>query len=605
MPRSRETPSASLVSSLVALMGCLLLLMSLPQWALAATPGRPTVSGQPPAVAGSPPKLAVPKGSDGASHQASLAGVLSAILGKRGLGQLDKSWFTVDETGVQPSIAIDLPPSAAHTATYLSFPERFVLDLDGALLPKGAGASSAGLSWHNAERVRYSQFDGDTVRVVVDLRSPVLFSVARAAIGPGRDRITITPAKSVTSFDVSADDGTLGPLLGAAAVIRISGDGALSATLPVGPSNMLTFDVDGAWSDARPGVPGEACGYGPVTLLEVSSSPDREARVTADLGGLMWWEGQPGSDPGQLLVYLYPVIDAVSIRAVEGEARLLITPSLVGLRADGVSVQEEPSEGNARSLRVHIKGVVPPPYLEPSLSDSTGLVQTIAVSRTSDGSDVLLGLALAVKPIVEPSADGLSVRVRLTRAPLAGKTVIIDPGHGGSDPGAVGATGLQEKSVALDIAQQVAAFLADAGAVVLMTRCEDVYIPLGQRAALGRDLAVPADAFVSIHANSFTTPKPSGTETWYSKSSVAGSEALARCVQTASVKAMGLLNRGLKTDERLAVTRGRSIPAILHEIAFLSNAAEESLLSGADARRRVAIALSDGIMAFLKGDGVK
>jgi N-acetylmuramoyl-L-alanine amidase len=88
--------------------------------------------------------------------------------------------------------------------------------------------------------------------------------------------------------------------------------------------------------------------------------------------------------------------------------------------------------------------------------------------------------------------------------------VVLDPGHGGEDPGAIGPAGTYEKDVVLAIARQTKALLEqDNRVIVFMTREEDVFIPLGERVRKAR--SVNADVFVSIHADAFTRPDARGS----------------------------------------------------------------------------------------------
>jgi len=95
---------------------------------------------------------------------------------------------------------------------------------------------------------------------------------------------------------------------------------------------------------------------------------------------------------------------------------------------------------------------------------------------------------------------------------LTGRKIFVDAGHGGSDPGAIGPTGLQEKDVNLDVALRLRDWLQDLGASVEMSRTTDIFIPLGTRADLANGFG--ADRFISIHNNAFTSPTANGTETF-------------------------------------------------------------------------------------------
>ena len=132
-------------------------------------------------------------------------------------------------------------------------------------------------------------------------------------------------------------------------------------------------------------------------------------------------------------------------------------------------------------------------------------------------------------------------------AQFSGRKFVLDPGHGGSDPGAVGIDGgvaPNEEDFVLDVALRLRTLLQNAGATVVMTRTTDTTVSLTAR----RDLtnAEDPDAFLSIHCNSFGDPIPHGTETFWWTSGNASDQALAGDVQSRMVAAFALTNRGVK-----------------------------------------------------------
>ena len=127
--------------------------------------------------------------------------------------------------------------------------------------------------------------------------------------------------------------------------------------------------------------------------------------------------------------------------------------------------------------------------------------------------------------------------------------IAIDAGHGGTDPGAIGVNGLIEKELNLNVALKVEKLLKQEGITVVMTRRGDSRPSLSQRV----NIAVngKADAFVSIHGNSFNT-KGYGTETWISTASTRADDSrkLATYIQERLYKALGTKNRGVKPDRK-------------------------------------------------------
>ena len=158
--------------------------------------------------------------------------------------------------------------------------------------------------------------------------------------------------------------------------------------------------------------------------------------------------------------------------------------------------------------------------------------------------------------------------------------VILNPGHapnGVPDPGAVNDnTGLRECDVALAVGDLVARYLKAAGVEVTnVFQCDSLEEICNRANASGADL------FISIHCNSFVDPDAKGTETWACAGSSAG-HALANCIQSQIVDALGTVDRGVKTAtpgvNGLYVLTNTDAPAVLVELAFISNNEDEPLL---------------------------
>ncbi len=191
---------------------------------------------------------------------------------------------------------------------------------------------------------------------------------------------------------------------------------------------------------------------------------------------------------------------------------------------------------------------------------------------------------------------GEEVTLTLRRPEPGGRLVALDPGHGGSDPGAIGPTGLREKDVNLAIATCLARLLESSGVRVLLTRSGDEEVGLQERAA--RANAAGADVFVSIHANASVNPATGGTSTYtYTAREKEARLFLARLVQEELVAATGLRNIGV-LEEGFAVLKYTQIPAVLVEVAFISNPAEERLLADPGFQERVAAALARALERF-------
>ena len=183
------------------------------------------------------------------------------------------------------------------------------------------------------------------------------------------------------------------------------------------------------------------------------------------------------------------------------------------------------------------------------------------------------------------------------------KIITIDPGHGGSDSGAVGPNGYTEKEGAFVISQKVASILNQSGAKVVMTRDSDVDV-YGPNASARNELQarvdvgnrVNSDIFVSIHCNAFVNPAANGTQTFYYGSSYQG-QRLAQSIQEKMIEANGLRDRGISTCN-FYVVKHSYMPAVLIETAFITNYDEEALLSDDEWQTIMAKAIAEGINEY-------
>lgn len=178
-------------------------------------------------------------------------------------------------------------------------------------------------------------------------------------------------------------------------------------------------------------------------------------------------------------------------------------------------------------------------------------------------------------------------------------TVVIDPGHGGRDPGGTGWLGIKEKNVTLAIAHLVAIeALSEPQLRVVLTRRSDVYVPLGERTALANRLG--ASLYLSIHANIHRDQRVRGIETllpqsWRGRSW--RSVTLARDLQANLVRELASRDRGVKY-QRLYL-RWSEVPAALVEVGFLSNPEEARLLQSLSHQDQIARAILAAIKEYL------
>ncbi|WP_165279868.1 N-acetylmuramoyl-L-alanine amidase family protein [Paenibacillus protaetiae] len=174
-------------------------------------------------------------------------------------------------------------------------------------------------------------------------------------------------------------------------------------------------------------------------------------------------------------------------------------------------------------------------------------------------------------------------------------TVVIDAGHGGTDPGARSVDGRWEKDLNLQISLKLKALLDQEKQIkVVLSRPEDKYVGLADRVTIAEQNK--ADIFISIHANSDPKGTATGTETYYTRES---SKSLADVIHSHLVKGTGLKDRGVK-QESLHVTRETTMPAILLETGFLTNQTDVNTVFDDKVQNRIAAEIVAGIKQYLK-----
>ena len=187
---------------------------------------------------------------------------------------------------------------------------------------------------------------------------------------------------------------------------------------------------------------------------------------------------------------------------------------------------------------------------------------------------------------------------------LKGKLIAIDPGHGGNDAGAIGPSGVMEKTVTLNVALELEKMLKAHGAEVIMTRRTDKTVsPKGASASAIEELQARCDIanrakatiFISIHADSFTNASARGTTGYYySQTEGQASIKLADCIRKALCEQIRTPSRGTKPCN-FYVVRNTDMPATLIELAFISNHEEEKIMSSKDGVLKCAQGIFDGI----------
>ena len=383
-----------------------------------------------------------------------------------------------------------------------------------------------------------------------------------------------------------------------------------------------------------------------VQRVRVAETVPGITRIVLDLAGTADVSTSQLSNPNRLIVEIRagkgPAIPTESAAApvpakfepaVKAEVPPAVTPPAPTVPAPQPDAPVRPASVAGPKPEPRVTAAVPPvvPAKTTPVADVT--TPAVAAASTTTAKPALTPALEVGKAARHTSTGGSS----LTRAlGLKVGRIVIDPGHGGHDIGTQGVKGLLEKDLVLDVAQRVGKLIEDRmNAEVIYTRTDDTFIPLQERTAIANEKK--ADLFLSIHANSSPLPRVAGIETFYlnftdskealdvaarenatSQKSIFElqdiiqkitlhekldeSKEFATRIQNAlytftSRNVPGERNRGIKKAP-FVVLIGASMPSVLAEIGFLTNAREEAQLKRSDYRQKLAEALYRGLSRY-------
>ena len=360
-----------------------------------------------------------------------------------------------------------------------------------------------------------------------------------------------------------------------------------------------------------------------VRQVRIGRHPNNTTRVVLDATGVSSYSVSPLSAPFRL------VIDCVRSHAPKATAgSMRPAPAPAPLSSHALTsdwIRAFPSGAPRATARI-ADALAPPPASASAIAAAPKLPDPAPTPMTTAPT------AIAVAPPPAPSAPGGYSMAR--QLGLGVSRIVIDPGHGGHDPGAKG-RGVTEAELVLDVSQRLQKLLEKAGIEVLLTRTEDEFVPLQERPAIAN--RENADLFLSIHANASPNGTARGVETYFlnfannpNAAQVAAREnavsALSMGTLPDMVKAIALNN---KMDEsrdfaghvqRAMVDRlrpsnkslkdlgvkqapfivliGATMPSVLAEISFVTNPQEAKLLKSNVYRQRIAEALFNAIRKY-------
>ena len=265
--------------------------------------------------------------------------------------------------------------------------------------------------------------------------------------------------------------------------------------------------------------------------------------------------------------------------AMKSQARQSVKESIITIIYSGTNIRNRPDVQSDVVERANqgdtytVKSIINDWYEIILNNGKTGYIAGWLVS--TNGTD---------PQIVKPGAEEY----------LKNKTIVLDPGHGGTDKGATGASGTYEKDLTLLTAQRLSDKLIAAGANVYVTRTNDSYLQLASRVNMARNYN--ADAFISLHYDSNIDPSVRGMTGYYYHSY---QQSLAESIFASTIGQTKMQSRGVRFGD-FHVIRENSQKAVLMELGYLSNPAEEMIIKSSGFQENAASGLYDGLARYFK-----
>lgn len=465
-----------------------------------------------------------------------------------------------------PAVIFQTTRDVVHRDFELKDPDRLVLDLEGVerfpYLEEDWAASYA------MQKIRINQFSNDVFRMVFDLTRQVNYKIVAPDDGSHQVIVVFGALVRMVSLDPHNGDPR----------VAIDGESPLKyKTTVLTQPNRLVIDI----YDATLFSPPEAISGDGVWIkrIRMAQFDPHTVRVVLDLVSTQaCFVIASRQHPNHLEIRTQQVIQKIEW-VTDGQGGALRVQSSGDIEEAFTRLQSP--ERLAIDLQYARVGLDCPQLITVNSTPIRGIkvIPGPSAVRLEMGLDYYLGYETTF------SEDRRTMTIRMKESPLQGRIIVLDPGHGGADPGAMGGQGVREKEVNLEVALRLKDLLEDAGASVVLTRLDDQYVGLYERAAIANQ--VGAAIFISIHTNFHPDPKVTGIEIYHYPDRV-NSHRLASLLLEEMTRATGLQPLSVKINKEFVVTRETQMPSVLVEMGFLSNYQEETTIGTTDFRDNMA-----------------
>ncbi len=487
----------------------------------------------------------------------------------------------------EDAIILKTTGSVTHKTIFLQEPDRLVIDFPGTVFR--SDTNRIDLDKGNIIRVRASQFEvnPNISRVVIDLTSPSGYSIN---YDEDTKQLKIRTVNTVNDISFEEEEGRNRLVIDAT-----SRPDFQTMTLQR-PDRIVVDMFNTRMGDLKDG--SIAVGREGIKAIRYSQFEANTVRAVIDLDHALQYNVE--SRENGLEVY----IDGSPLKAIEYAGTGWKTGALSIDTVEKVEYNVKYDDGS-RIITVEIpdedavieEGEV---YINNGVVDK---IVSIPYDSSKKAGYIVIHLKDAVSYKVTSPAKTSKIALELSAVPslYQDMMIVIDPGHGGPDPGA-NHGGVKEKDINLDVSHRLKTLLEGIGFKTCMVRSDDSFVDLYERADIAN--AANADLYISIHSNAhLTSSAMKGVQTLYYPSGKSefdnrGNYTLAEIIQQELLRELKTDDRGLIPRENLVVTRETKMPAVIAELGFLTNDQERALLTTEEYRQRCAQALANGIIRY-------
>lgn len=490
-----------------------------------------------------------------------------------------------DDNGGFPQLDIVADSPIKYTSYTMSDPDRMVVDIENALLNTEFETKEIGKGGVIRARVAQYSKSPDIVRVVIDLEDQT-----RCKLVQSNDKKTVSLiyANIINPVSLTKEEGR--------DVITIRGSQDIDPNVfRLENPDRLVVDIYKSVLSEQQTVESKTAYVKAIRSGQVDVGV---ARVVLDLQPGMYYDYK--TEGSLIKVYVSNIpFSFFDYKKYYSSALISLSP--------GMEVEYQPIVDNFNSI---LKIMIPKDLdvEQKTYEMSDNLMEYVKVTKETYGDQIYTVAYFKMKPMVEyellsPAVTKfVSVKFKQKVERTDQLTVLIDPGHGGKDPGARANDGTNEKDLNLDVALRLNRILKDIGFNTMMTRSDDSYVDLASRSGMANNNYV--DFFMSIHFNAFTS-SAKGIETLYYPNEATDeypydNKKMANIFHNEIIDALKRPSRGITPRPGLHVLNKTKMPAILAELGFITNPEELAEIKKDEYREMAARALAASIVKHFR-----